>query len=184
MCAPGRLGVEQFQSLHDGHGRSSGDRIRVDRKKARTGDGGFPLKPKEGLTRISCMRHQTTSACAAFVKESRMRVINANKLHRKSGAWGTQCFFKSGVCQSLDFQVLLRQRVAVVFRPGAISRHCLHGWAAFSPAGAGTFGLGFCHAKAGLCFQAGADVNDVALALCTAGRLILRAAGCRGQGQQ
>jgi hypothetical protein len=35
--------------------------------------------------RISCTRHQATTAFAAFIEESRMQFINANKLHRKSG---------------------------------------------------------------------------------------------------
>jgi hypothetical protein len=48
----------------------------------------IPLKPKQGLTRISCTRHQATAARAAFIKESRMKCINANKLHRKSGEMG------------------------------------------------------------------------------------------------
>jgi hypothetical protein len=30
-----------------------------------------------------------TPACAAFIKESRMRLDNAGKLDRKSGIWGT-----------------------------------------------------------------------------------------------
>jgi hypothetical protein len=28
--------------------------------------------------------------CAAFIEESRVKFINANKLHRKSGVWGTR----------------------------------------------------------------------------------------------
>jgi hypothetical protein len=51
--------------------------------------GGIPyLAKNERDTRISCTRHQATATCAAFIKESRMRFINANKLHRKSGVWG------------------------------------------------------------------------------------------------
>jgi hypothetical protein len=50
---------------------------------------GIPLKPKDGLTRISCMWHRATAVYAAFIEESRMKIINANKLHRKSGGWGT-----------------------------------------------------------------------------------------------
>jgi hypothetical protein len=42
----------------------------------------FQGKPHLG---ISCTRHQATTACAAFIEESRMKFINANKLHRKSG---------------------------------------------------------------------------------------------------
>src|ERR1700677_1094451 len=30
----------------------------------------------------------TTATCAAFIEESRMKFINANKLHRKSGGMG------------------------------------------------------------------------------------------------
>jgi hypothetical protein len=36
-------------------------------------------------TRISCTWHQATATCAAFIEESRMKFINANELHRKSG---------------------------------------------------------------------------------------------------
>jgi hypothetical protein len=32
----------------------------------------------------------SSCACAPFIEESRMNFINANNLHRKSGAWGTQ----------------------------------------------------------------------------------------------
>jgi hypothetical protein len=35
--------------------------------------------------RISCTRQQATTACAAFIEESRMKFINANNLRRKSG---------------------------------------------------------------------------------------------------
>jgi hypothetical protein len=31
-----------------------------------------------------------TSACAAFIEESRMKHINATKLRRKSGVWGLE----------------------------------------------------------------------------------------------
>jgi hypothetical protein len=79
---------------------------------------------------------------------------------------------------------LLRQRLAVLFRPGAISRHCLQWWAALSPAGARPFGLGFGHAGAGLCFQARTDVNQILLALRTGWGLILRVARRRDTGQQ
>jgi hypothetical protein len=50
----------------------------------------IPLKPNSGLTRISWTWQLETAACAAFFEESRMKFISANKLHRKSGAWGTQ----------------------------------------------------------------------------------------------
>jgi len=36
-------------------------------------------------TRISCHAALDIAACAAFVKESRMRIANATKLNRKSG---------------------------------------------------------------------------------------------------
>jgi len=50
---------------------------------------GIPqLAKNERDTRISCTRAQETATCAAFIKESRMKFINANKLHRKSGGVG------------------------------------------------------------------------------------------------
>ena len=48
----------------------------------------IPLKPTEGLTRISCTRIHSTAACAAFCKESRRKVGEFTKLHRKSGGMG------------------------------------------------------------------------------------------------
>jgi hypothetical protein len=62
----------------------------------------IPLKPKHGLTRISCTRHQATAACAAFIEESRMKFINANKLHRKSGGMGHPAFV-AGVTKTMRF---------------------------------------------------------------------------------
>ncbi len=50
----------------------------------------IPLKPKDGLTRISCTRHQARATYAAFLEESRMKSINGNTLHRKSGGMGTR----------------------------------------------------------------------------------------------
>ena len=35
--------------------------------------------------RISCTRARERATCAAFMEESRMECINANRLHRKSG---------------------------------------------------------------------------------------------------
>src|ERR1700679_3456423 len=62
----------------------------------------IPLKPKYGLTPISCHAALERSACAPFIKERRIKCINATSLHRKSGQWGTQslcrrcnCSFKS-----------------------------------------------------------------------------------------
>src|ERR1700722_16861466 len=40
---------------------------------------------KRWATRISCHGAPPTSACAAFIKESRMKFANANKVYRKSG---------------------------------------------------------------------------------------------------
>jgi hypothetical protein len=51
---------------------------------------GIPLKPKNGLTPISCHAVLERSACAPFIKERRMESINATSLRRKSGQWGTQ----------------------------------------------------------------------------------------------
>src|SRR5271156_3699184 len=51
---------------------------------------GIPLKPKLGLTPISCHAVLERSAYAPFITERRMECINATSLHRKSGQWGTQ----------------------------------------------------------------------------------------------
>jgi len=40
---------------------------------------------KRWATRISCNVALTTSMCAAFIEESRMRLDNATKLNRKYG---------------------------------------------------------------------------------------------------
>src|ERR1700678_3318982 len=54
---------------------------------------GIPhLAKNERDTRISCTWHQATSTCAAFIEESRIKFINANKLHRKSGGMGHPSF--------------------------------------------------------------------------------------------
>ena len=46
---------------------------------------GIPhLAKNERYTRISCRQHETASTCAAFIKESRIKFINATKLRRKS----------------------------------------------------------------------------------------------------
>jgi hypothetical protein len=50
----------------------------------------IPLKPKNGLTRISCTRHQATAACAAFIEESRMKFLNATHFTGNPGEWGIQ----------------------------------------------------------------------------------------------
>jgi hypothetical protein len=52
------------------------------------------LAKNERDTRIPCTRHQATSTRAAFIEESRMKFINANKLHRKSGGVGHPSFLR------------------------------------------------------------------------------------------
>jgi hypothetical protein len=58
----------------------------------RTGSGTsratIPLKPKYGLTPISCHAVLERSACAPFIKERRMGCSNATSLRRKSGQMG------------------------------------------------------------------------------------------------
>ena len=43
------------------------------------------IQSRPWIARISCTRLQPSSAYAAFIKESRMKYINATELHRKSG---------------------------------------------------------------------------------------------------
>jgi len=43
------------------------------------------IQPCLWIARISCTRLQPSSTCAAFIKESRMKYINATELRRKSG---------------------------------------------------------------------------------------------------
>ena len=52
------------------------------------------LAKNERDTRISCTRRQATAARAAFIEESRMKLINANKLHRKSAGYGAHRFLR------------------------------------------------------------------------------------------
>jgi hypothetical protein len=49
---------------------------------------GNPLKPNPGLTPISSHAVLERSACAPFIKERRMKCINATSLRRKSGQMG------------------------------------------------------------------------------------------------
>ena len=57
--------------------------------------GGIPhLAKNQRDTLISCTRHQATGTCAAFLEESRMKFINANNLHRKSGGIGHPSFVR------------------------------------------------------------------------------------------
>src|SRR5271154_761812 len=58
----------------------------------------IPLKPKDGLTPVSCHAVPERSACAPFIKERRMEYINATSLRRKSGKWGTQRWFSLICC--------------------------------------------------------------------------------------
>jgi hypothetical protein len=43
------------------------------------------IQSRPWIARISCTQLQPSSTCAAFIKESRMKYINATELHRKSG---------------------------------------------------------------------------------------------------
>ena len=45
----------------------------------------IPLKPKPGLTPISCHAVLERSACAPFIKERRIECVNATSLSRQSG---------------------------------------------------------------------------------------------------
>src|ERR1700691_1528870 len=56
--------------------------------------------------RISCTRHQATATCAAFIEESRMKFINANKLLRKSGGVGFHRSFPLNLNSSDALKVL------------------------------------------------------------------------------
>src|SRR5580658_8475848 len=67
-----------------------------------TSSSGIPLKPKEGLTPISCHAALKRPACAPFIKERRIECINPTNLHRKSGQWGTQHFVTNRVIQDLS----------------------------------------------------------------------------------
>jgi hypothetical protein len=61
-----------------------------------------PLKPKGGLTPISCHAVLDRSACAPIIKERRMRCINATSLHRKSGQMGHPAFVASKASSHAD----------------------------------------------------------------------------------
>jgi hypothetical protein len=45
----------------------------------------LPLSSRPERTRISYFALLATSTCAAFRRESRMQILNATGLHRKSG---------------------------------------------------------------------------------------------------
>src|SRR5271155_277085 len=52
---------------------------------------GIPhLAKNERDTRISCTRHQERARCAAFIEESRIKLVFVTKLHRKSGDMPTR----------------------------------------------------------------------------------------------
>jgi len=70
--------------------RSHGTPWQAGSQKRRVESCGVPLKPKNGLTPISCHAVLERSGCAPFIKERRMECINATRIHRKSGQWGTQ----------------------------------------------------------------------------------------------
>jgi hypothetical protein len=58
------------------------------------------LKPKYGLTPISCRAVLERVACAPFIKERRMEYINATSLRRKSGQMGHPAFV-AGVAKAV-----------------------------------------------------------------------------------
>jgi hypothetical protein len=53
----------------------------------------FPLSSRPKRTRISCHAALDKTACAAFIKESRMKFVSATNLNRKSGVaqWRDLC---------------------------------------------------------------------------------------------
>src|ERR1700690_3709680 len=74
--------------------------------------GGIPhLAKNERDTRISCTRHQATATCAAFIEESRMKFINANKLHRKSGGMGHPSFVREREAEPLPRDLKMRMHL-------------------------------------------------------------------------
>jgi hypothetical protein len=60
------------------------------------------LSSRPERTRISCRAALDMATCAAFVKESRMKIANATKLNRKSGVaqWRDLRFFFRAIFQS------------------------------------------------------------------------------------
>src|ERR1700733_14194711 len=60
-----------------------------------------------GLARISCTRVQAAAACAAFIEESRMKFINADKLHRKSGLRASATNGATSIAQALRRMIAL-----------------------------------------------------------------------------
>jgi hypothetical protein len=75
-------------------------RIPVPAAKAGAAVGKEPqISPQ--CTRISCHAALDTATCAAFVKESRMKIANATKLNRKSGVAERRDLRFFSNCQSL-----------------------------------------------------------------------------------
>lgn len=95
---------------------------------------------------------------------------------------------RSNRCAVIRGTGLFRQLLPIGLSPSAIFGHGLHMRATLGAAGAWTLGLGLGHAGAGLCFKAGAHVDDLALDLRLVRRLILRlipsATSCRDEGQR
>ena len=50
--------------------------------------------PHLARSRTSCTRSPPRAACVAFSTESRMKFVNATKVHRKSEMWGTRGWWK------------------------------------------------------------------------------------------
>src|SRR5580698_1446304 len=69
------------------------------RKKLAVQRSGIPLKPKYGLTPISCHAVLERSTCAPFIKERRMECINATSLRGKSGQVGDHSTRRTFVCR-------------------------------------------------------------------------------------
>src|SRR6204780_5210828 len=81
-------------------------------------------------TRISCTQHQPTATCAAFIEESRMKFINANKLHRKSGGPSLRneglALHNPQLARRPATGMLLRQVAAVPWRRYTLGREPIH----------------------------------------------------------
>src|ERR1700684_1579989 len=96
---------------------------------------GIPLKPKPGLTPISCHAVLERSACAPFIKERRMKCINATGLRRKSGRMGHPTFVAGAGAGSLRSQLAPASRLLGMTSWGGIpSEHLLPEFEGVSPA--------------------------------------------------
>src|SRR5580658_3167883 len=91
---------------------------------------GIPhLAKNERDARISCTWYQATATCAAFIEESRIKFINANKLHRKSGGVGhpssvAGADFFSGVSRGTRHQ----RTTTLQASPSSPGRDCCRSW--------------------------------------------------------